>query len=175
MRNLLSIGLLCCLVVPFFGTWSFLSYRKQCVRTEVKSALLSDLSKDKLVAVRIAKGDEDALIWKDDIEFKYQNQMYDVAEVEVLADAIIYWCILDHAETTINNEIANLVQKATGQDPQQNRSKQHLVDFLKTLYHPGSLEVTSLSQTFSIQSMPLYTGRLLSWYTAPPSPPPKLV
>lgn len=97
------------------------------IRKEVAEYLKKGISKDKLTLLKFTYAESKTkLKWEHSREFEYQNQMYDIVEIDYKNDSVYYWCWLDKEETEINNEIkkvAEFVIPVRSKDSNHNKSE----------------------------------------------------
>jgi hypothetical protein len=161
--------------MPAIGVIGWLQHEKMQVRWEVRQKIHAGMDKEDLVLLKFAIEDIGTkLLWEHASEFEYNGQMYDIVETITKPDSIFYRCWADHAETTINQSIASLINKGCKPDPQQREQQKRLLDYLRSLYCEKDAPVCSLSShlTLSPHTPGLLNCSRLNY--PPPSPPPEL-
>ena len=149
------------MVTPFVTTYGYLHFQKMKVREEVKEQLLEEADPAELVLLKFTQEESDAqLRWEHSREFEYNGQMYDIARTETKGDTTYYWCIWDHAETALNNQLDELVAQAFGNNPRTRERQHKLADFYNSLFYsehpplpdrnaPVTLGFLNLSRNYS--------------------------
>lgn len=169
-----------CLIVPFLGTYTWLQYKKHETKEMVKRQILTHVDKKELVTLTFSTAETTTeLHWEHDSEFEYKGQMYDIVETETNGDSISYICWWDLAETALNTQLHEIVEKTFGNDPQNHKNQEKLTDFYKSLYFASNSTHNFLLPILCFQYKksscfylePLY----LSLYHTPLSPPPEIV
>ena len=174
LRKITGILLLACLVVPFVGYYLFLQHKKTQVKKDIRLNLSSFVGNDNLVALSFSKEDIKTLKWKDNHEFEYKGQMYDIVESNIVGETIHYKCFHDTKETSLNKKIEQLIARITGSNPQKNENQERLISFIKIQYLPTK-ELMNVAKTFSINKKFFIYNEFSfnEFYNPPPAPPPK--
>lgn len=173
-HKIIRILLFFCLLAPIAATFTYLQYRRQQVRKEVKHQIIAGIDRAELVLLKFTeKQSQTELEWKHSKEFEYEGQMYDIVEYETLGDTTYYWCWEDVAETTLNKKLDDLTAYALGKNPQDQENQRRLLSFFKSLYFPAgsNLEFPIPGDTNKIN--PSYTEIYQSLCFSPADPPPK--
>ena len=174
MKTSVVIFLIFCLTAPFTGTYIFLGYKKNKIKSEVNELILKEKAKKDLVVLKFTHEESKTrLTWKHAREFEYNGQMYDIVDQKTEGDFIAYTCYKDHKETRLNREKEKLIAKALGQDPVQKKQTERLKNFLKSVFqHEISAWKPFISQSCNIHYAPNIKHYSL-FLESPPSPPPK--
>jgi hypothetical protein len=180
VRKNIAILLFVCLVVPFLGTYTWLQYKKHETKEMVKRQILTQVDKKELVTIKLTHAEaKTELRWEHDSEFEYKGQMYDIVETQTNGDSISYICWWDHAETALNVQLHEIVEKTFGNDPQNNQKQDELKDFYKSLYfapYPTPhFSLPIIYCQYKKQSCFYLEPIYLSLYHTPLSPPPEIV
>ena len=135
VKRLLPIVLLACLMAPLVATFTVHEYRKEQVRREVKWRLIRAGDRGDLTLVRGTLQElAGRLRWVHDREFELNGQMFDVVEKVVSGDSCYYYCWHDHAETSLNRQMKQLLARALASDPVNRGRDSKVRDFFKSLY-----------------------------------------
>lgn len=180
MKKNTAILLCLFLIVPFWGTYTWLQYKKHQVREIVKRQILAHADKKELVTLTFINSETTTLLrWEHDREFEYKGQMYDIIETQTNGDSISYICWWDHAETALNQQLQQIVEITFGTDPQNHQKQDELKDFYKSLYFAPLRVNDLLSPIFCIHALKssfFYRDSIYSsFHHTPLSPPPELV
>lgn len=113
------------------------------------------------------------LNWKEENEFEYKNEMYDVAKIERIGDNVFIYCVRDEMEEQL---IANF-ERVTG----TNSTKDKIASSPRVLLN--SLHLIAIeNEKYSVERISdgiLYPGSYLNNYNSihlkSPTPPPKSV
>ena len=176
LKKAVALFLFICLIVPFTGTFCWLHFQKSLVKKKLKTEIIAHLDQQELVFLKFSKAEKDTrLKWEHAKEFEYQGQMYDIVKSELTGDSVSYWCWPDHEETRLNRNLNKLVAMALGVDPQNKENQQHLMNFIKTLYHADRFQWSALPfpelNLFPCTCTFVYASLCKS----PPVPPPEFV
>lgn len=113
--NLTALLLLLSLLAPTLALYSWLQGKKFVHREEVSEWMEEDLPESELTLLVFSRSEAKSLLrWEHEREFEYRGQMYDLSKSEAKGDSLYYWVWPDHAETALNNALAQLA--AGGQD-----------------------------------------------------------
>ncbi len=158
------------LIAPVIGTFSWL---QAIVRKEVKKQLIAGKDKEELILLKFTEEEaEIKLHWEHPGEFEYNNQMYDIVEIETKGDSISYWCWLDHEETKLNRQLKKLAAQILVNDQQNKENQKRLIHFYKSLY----CSKQSAWHALINQNEPKRDGYTINWLFIsfpPPVPPPR--
>jgi hypothetical protein len=171
-----SLGLLLSLLLPYLGTGGWLQWRRHQLKEAVKVQLLEGLPAAELVHFTFLPDELDQLAWEHEREFVYQDQWFDVVRQETRGDTLHLWCWLDQAETALERQLSQLVDRALGHDEQGQDRRVRLLQFGQTLFcQPPLLPLLrppiSPDQPLFFHQAPVLT-RLPG---PPPYPPPRPV
>lgn len=168
-----GIFLLFCLVAPVVTTSSWLHFQKIRVRREVKIHLQGDVKKEELILFTFSKEETACrLSWKDDGEFEYEGQMFDVEKREIKGDSILLWCWWDRKETSLNKQLKELLDITASKNSNAKESRKRLLTFYLSLYCSPSIALQSTLADNNLESF----SYLFNWKSiphTPPGPPPK--
>ncbi len=174
-KRVVSILLLLLLLAPVAATWCWLQYQKSAVKRELKWKLADGIDRSELVLLKFSRQEaETNLRWEHAREFEYKGEMYDIVETLNSADSVYYWCWWDHEETALNKQLAALVTKSLGDNPEKKEKQQQLLSYLKLHFCvPESSE-----QLHTTEAKPARHSRYILAYDPvellPVYPPPKL-
>lgn len=134
-RTFLGLCLLCCLAAPALLGYGWLQYQKIQVRREVKRQFLAGMQENALLVWTFSAADAQNLLrWEHSREFEYRGQMYDVVKIEARGDSLVYHCWWDRAESNLNQQIKELVQKTLNTNPLHQKNQERLAQFYQSLY-----------------------------------------
>lgn len=180
LKKNIAILLFSCLIVPFLGTYTWLQYQKHQTKEMVKRQILAQVDKKELVTLTFSTAETATeLRWEHDGEFEYKGQMYDIVETQINGDSISYICWWDHAETALNIQLQQIVEKTLGNDTQNHQKQDDLTNFYKSLYFTPLRANDFSSHVFcfhNLKSSFFYRKSIyLPFYNTPLSPPPEIV
>ena len=145
---------------------------KYAIKKEVKWKMIAGIDKEELVLLTFSREEtETKLNWKHSREFEYNGEMYDIVETLEQNDSIAYWCWWDHEETKLNRQLSDLIDQTAGQSQQNKQNKQHLFQFLNSIYFT---EVNDW-EFYDSSGHPSHHSVYLNLYSSlhfPPSTPP---
>lgn len=145
------------------------------VKKQVKKQMIAGLDKSELVLLCFSKHDAQTLLrWEHDKEFEFRGQMFDVVETREQGDFIFYHCWLDHAETHLNKQLAQLVSGLWESHPSKREAQKRLMDFLDLLFCTTQTHwQISATPTHPDRVPTPACGRPPNRSAAPPNPPPE--
>ena len=173
--TILIIIVLLALLAPAAVTYLWFNFQKAMVKHEVKRKMISGISNDDLVLLKLTKEQSITLLrWEHSKEFEYNDQMYDVVKQEQKDDTIYYWCWLDHEETKLNKQLTKLINKSLNSDPQRKEKTERLFSFYRSLFYQfdGYVNYDHPPQKSRINSTGFFQYESRS--IPPPTPPPQL-
>ncbi len=177
MKKLLPLLLVIVMVAPFGGVYFGFRFEKSRISKLVKRQMIKGIDKENLVLLTFHYTEvETRLRWEHSGEFEFEGEMYDVVERSSRNDSVSFWCWCDKAETSLNKKHAILLRQVLGNDPQKPVKQSQLLDYLKTLYHPGLNSGNLFSYAPEFHNLSFYYISLISaGNTQPPGPPPKII
>ncbi|MCB0795822.1 MAG: hypothetical protein KDB88_13900 [Flavobacteriales bacterium] len=110
MKGILATLLLLALGFNLVGYHVLVKVQQMQLRKEVKQRIKIGLSEEELTTIVIATGEEGRLDWKNDHEFIYEGELFDLVRSETIADGtVIHHALPDHQEhDLITRYLANL-------------------------------------------------------------------
>jgi len=81
------------------------------------------------------------LNWKHAKEFEYLGEWYDIVQADTIGDTIHYSLWWDKEETHLNKQLAQLIDDAVSQSPENRDNKKRLSFFLKSLFFQEVIDV----------------------------------
>lgn len=173
-RRLYSWVLLLVLFAPVAVSISWLQVQKTVLKKQVKQQLISRLSDEQLVLIKLSKADAAIqLKWEHSKEFEYKEHMYDIVCSYSEGDTVYYRCFPDEKETQLNRQLEKLVSKATESDTGQRQTNNLLHSFLKSLYFNNSNCNCFLRECTYVNYSIASEGPENILHPQPPVPPPK--
>lgn len=163
-----------CLAAPFAGTFTWLQYKKQLVKKEVKWKMIEGLDKEELVLLRFTAEETQTLLkWKHPGEFEFNGEMYDIVESFFAGDSVFYYCWWDHDETHLNKQLNGLIARAAGQNEQTKDRVNKMYQFFKSLYFDEQHDNQTFLFATNLTISCLYQNNFHSRRFPPPVPPPQ--
>ncbi|MCX6234249.1 MAG: hypothetical protein NT175_05925 [Bacteroidetes bacterium] len=109
MKKILSAILLIAIVYDTCGYYLCFRMMQQEVRKEIRKEIRSRISKEDLTRICIPVNNKTAIRWiKENKEFVYNQDLYDIVSIEVKNDAIVYYCINDIKEKQLIRDFEKL-------------------------------------------------------------------
>jgi len=160
------------MIIPFSGTMLFLHHEKGRAKRHamemMKHAKDSDLKR-----IAIHTSEIQHIKWEQPWEFEHQGIMHDIVSQELIADSIIYHCIIDKKETSINKEIVRFIAGFFNDNPLHDQQLLSFVDFTKHLAPITEIMMSYLPQ---ISIAECFLPDMLPYFpyaTEIPTPPPQ--
>lgn len=118
MKKLLAFILIAIFLYNQMGYFIAFKIKQYEVRREIKARIKSSVPQSELTVIRIESGKENKLQWiKENKEFRYNGNMYDVVRKEMAAGAVIYHCINDVQEKQLFNDLNEHVSNHMNDQP----------------------------------------------------------
>ena len=176
LSRLISIFVLFAFIFPFFGTYALLHHHVRVVRREVKRRASNGFDKEDLTHFEFTSSEaKTALVWQHEDEFEYNGRMYDVVSKEERNGKLHFWCLDDHKESQLKEQLNDIVKSALGTSSPETSSQLHFFRFFCSLYYSGDSQ-TSLNAFASIHNSFAYKAGQFYYSSPPPlTPPPQLV
>ena len=165
---------MCCLIVPFAGTWQFLALRLQWEKKDVTSKISKGILEEQVLWKFTDDEAAKELSWEHSSEFKYKGEMYDIICQERIGDTTWYWCHWDRKETKIRKDMQDVLSYALGHSPQQKKNNERIGDFFKTLFlhHSPRLRTQEIKGIYAMHPE-RNALHVLTYAPSPPFPPPE--
>jgi hypothetical protein len=162
--------------IPFTGTMMYLQHEKGIAK-HVMSEYLQAYAKKDVVDIIIHKDQiHTILAWEHEREFEFAGEMYDVISSQIMGDSIIYQCLHDAKETSINKRILSFIKSYLKDESGSDVSLIVYSDIFKVLHHP----ITSfIGEHILIEMRSVFIGYDLStkpqYFNQPSIPPPRMI
>ncbi len=161
---------------PVATTFVVLHAQKKQIKREVKWRMIAGIDRDELELIKLTREEAaEELEWEHSKEFEYRGEMYDIVETVVKGDSIFYWCWWDHEETRLNKQLGELLTFAYSEDSTNQRNKERLSIFYKSVYFFDSLPIETTVFLNLKQTPPGYNRLFQSHSFSPPVPPPEVL
>lgn len=114
---------------------TYLFWKEVQIESRIAQSLFT-LPTESLFLFAITKKDSARRFhWEHEMEFSYQNQMFDVVRRETRGDSLFLWCYWDEEETALK-DIEHAGFQPNGQDPSDNHTYLLARAFLQALMIP---------------------------------------
>ena len=160
------------MIIPFSGTMLFLHYEKGIAKRHAME-MMNHAKDAKLIRIAVHENEMQHLKWEQPWEFEYKGEMHDIVSQELMADSIIYHCIIDKKETSINKEIVKFIAGFFDDNPLHDQQLISFMDFVKHLAPITEITMTYLPQVCIAECVKLDMTLNLSHSEKPPTPPPQ--
>lgn len=148
--------------------------QKKAIQKQVKKILMKNIPREELVYFRFSRQEcGEKLRWKDDREFQYLGEMYDIVFEETVNDSISYWCWWDKEETVLYKKMKDIVLHSPDHLPGKKQSEKRWLDFQKKLYYSPLLQLTVATEKQAADHVFSYNTNYHSAQFSPSSPPPE--
>jgi len=143
-------------------------------KNSIRNSIEKSFEKEELVLFEFTHQEIKKLDWEHESEFKYQGNMYDVAEREQKADKCFLWCYKDDKEKKLKEKITHFLAFGFNDDVQKNESQKKLSNYFNALYfHINKIELKHFN--YITQSLLTKKYNLLETYLDLFDPPPKSI
>jgi hypothetical protein len=162
--------------IPFTGTIMYLQHEKGIAKSEMSEYLQAYAKKD-VVDIIVHKDQIHTILeWEHDREFELSGEMYDVISSQIMGDSIIYQCLHDAKETSINKRILSFIRSYLKDEAGSDASLIVYSDIFKVLHPPISsivdehtlMEMRSVFIGYDDSTNPQY-------FNQPSIPPPRKI
>lgn len=161
------------LIMPSFLTYVFYRYNTISTREDVAVKIEEGIEENELVYLKFARNEIETLLrWEHSREFEFDNQMYDIVEIEEHGDSVFYWAWWDKAETKLKKDFQDSLTDLF--DLNSNKPNKSSIK-----HHFKNITVFNNSQRFSFYTKELnalfanHSGELMEGYQSPTHHPPK--
>jgi hypothetical protein len=167
MKKWFSILFICTLVFNTFGYFVWYSVSKYNIREEAEKKIREGINEAELSLIVIKTSDLSTIDWtKENKEFRYNGEMYDIVRMEIKGGSVHYYCFKDREEKQL---IAQFIKSETT----KKETDKKLVKFFNFQFYQ---DIEASKNALVIWDM-IYTERVdrpLSRYLDSLSPPPEL-
>ncbi len=118
MKKLFAILLLISFSVQIWGYHLYYKIQQRQVKNEVRSRLRNQEGDENAArfVFNTSLGEDKALDWEEDHEFRYNGTLYDVIEKKSVDGKLYIRCISDERETTLVNSYKGMLKDDFGND-----------------------------------------------------------
>jgi len=112
------------------GYYAILNYERYEIREKVEHEIIKSLKKSELICIIANTENLRKIVWERPTkEFKFEDNLYDVAYLEKVSGIIYYYCLSDKDETKLEDKINKLLENQTKNSPLGSSTKliQHLI------------------------------------------------
>ena len=174
LKKSLSILLIFVFLCNITGYYIVFKINQYQIYKEVKRKIKYSVPDDQLIRICISVNDNNTLKWtKENKEFKYQGEMYDVVRSKKDAGLITYYCIHDFKETRLFANLDKQVKNQMNNDSQRKNANSLFKKLVKNLIFQGtntSILLMIKSCTLCCTEFDHYNSVVLDKI----SPPPKI-
>tara|TARA_R110002012_G_scaffold153906_1_gene314103 strand:+ start:42186 stop:42668 length:483 start_codon:yes stop_codon:yes gene_type:complete len=157
-------------------TYLYLNHQKYQIKREVKWKIIDGLDRSELVLIQLSKSEaKEKLEWEHSKEFEYLGEMYDVVEFAETADSVKYWCWWDHEETSLNQNLAEVVNTLLGNHSDKKEKEGKLITFYQSLFSEKVFQWSALHFNRMSNSSIAYEFIFEDYINSIPSPPPQMI
>lgn len=129
VKTLLSLILFFALLLKLGGYYAILNYERHEIREKVEHKIIKSLKKSELICIIANAENLPKIEWERPAkEFKFEDNLYDVAYVEKVSGIIYYYCLSDKDESKLEAKINTLLENQTKNSPLGGNSK--LIQYL---------------------------------------------
>lgn len=142
-----SIFILAALILPFWVVYTGLKKERYKMRTELRQAILNTMDKSELDILIFPRTDIDNdLDWKNDFQFEFQDQSYEVAHKQVRNNTVVLWCKKEVNDSSSKEKLREvLVLNMAGANDHKEHHF-HLFQWFKTLKTEITIEVPGFAE-----------------------------
>ncbi|GAA4754621.1 hypothetical protein [Flavisolibacter ginsenosidimutans] len=168
MRKFLTILALCCLLFLVGGYHLLYQFRLAEIKSAVKKELINT-RRTELTELVFTTSGLASLDWESKTEFRYQNTMFDVVEIEKKDGKTVCWCLADAKETALVDQYLKTQNSSSEKSPSQS-----LFKLLKAPFLPVTVLKSEIFLQEKLTSFSLYAFSLLATPTQVLTPPPRV-
>ena len=162
--------------IPFTGTIMYLQHEKGMAK-HAMNEYMKKYSESDLKEIIIHKDEIDnKLSWEHEREFELGGEMYDVISSEIKGDSIVYHCIHDAKESSINKRLISLIKNYLNDETHGDVSLIVFSDIFKVLYPPITiLSDLSISMVILSDFFGYEISKIPHYFNQPSTPPPRMI
>lgn len=135
MKKIVPFFFMVLFIVPFYGTYLYLSLQQKVIQEDVQRKLEEGIPVNELVKLTFSKKEIHGLLkWEHEKEFEFKGQMYDVVEVIDVGDSLQYFCWWDKAETATKKNKQKLLHAGINRSDPRNHFPSTFSDYYKSIY-----------------------------------------
>lgn len=158
-------------VMTQLGSYLLLKHKFE---KNAKQNLAASIDKSELVLLKFSLDDAETILhWKEENEFEYNGEMYDVIKRFFIGNEVCYYCWPDKSETELNIKLQSLIRLMLGNHPTGKTGLQLIYDFLITLYFSACEEIQFNSIFIKKNLFNYYTFEEIARSVTPPYLPPE--
>jgi len=165
-------------IFNLMGYWGVFFTIKYQIEDEIKSMIKQNVFNQQLytfkLPIKFHKNATSGITWvKENKEFRYKNQMYDVVKRKFTRDSVYYYCINDKKEEKLFTSLYEFVGKNVCNDVNHNKNFQHTIrKLLNNYFFEDFPDQVYLAYTiFNVHNS---TEHFLSLFSERIFPPPKI-
>jgi hypothetical protein len=176
LKSFFAIFLFICLVLPFLGTYAWLSGRiesaKESASLSIKRAIPQN---DQILWTFSITDARSKLHWEHSREFEYKGEMYDIIRSQIKGDSVWYWCYWDRKEAKLKKQLNILVARMMGPGPYNRNERTQINDFFRSFFfQTTSREHDVICHHLINPDFSQYNFSVSLHELTPPFPPPKV-
>jgi hypothetical protein len=166
--------LVCCLLLPFSGTYIFFHLKEIQIKKDVNTFIHNNIEEKDIITLRFSAEEiRTKLTWKHSREFVFDGHMYDIVDQGREGNSYWYRCYRDHKETRLYKEKEKLIARALGNDPFQKKQNEKIRNLFKTVFQLDDFSRNDVIFNPSIIHYSLFVIHYSLIPPSPPTPPPK--
>jgi hypothetical protein len=175
-KGALSMLFLIIFSFPITGTYFLFKIRQFGIHGAINRLIQQESRDHKLILLKIPLSTEkntDVFERTDEMEFKFEGKMYDVAKMERHGQFNWYWCVLDQDETALEESMETVNSTLLDPDSGQNKNDKALHVFLNTLFF--QITIFDFTPSLAVRGMLAFFWKstFLPLGTKPSTPPPQ--
>jgi len=125
--------ILCTVIFNMAGIFIVFKVEQAYVRREIKHQIKSGIPENVLHSFVYSKKEYEQLDWvRKDIEFRLNNEMFDIVRSEIKDDTVLLYCVNDKEETILFAQLDEMIKNKTEQESNSSQnSSGKLIKFFK--------------------------------------------
>lgn len=113
LKKLITLLMLCLLISHGIIQFTLFKFFQAKYKADAVKIIINGVPSDELDLIKIKISDIQNhtvnFSWKDESEFMYQNQMYDLIKEEIVNDSVLFYCLRDDNESRLYSVLEKLL------------------------------------------------------------------
>jgi hypothetical protein len=135
MKKNIAILLLLLFSFDIIGYFFVFAIQNWAIRNSIKQQIKQEIPLKNLVLITVDEHKKSEIKWKEDGEFRYHGEMYDVVRSKTRGDGtILYYCIADKAETQLFKQLEQYIGNRINNQENSSKGKTYLIKLFTTIF-----------------------------------------
>ena len=174
MKKITVFSLLAIFLFNYVGYYIVFKTTQAEIRKEIKTKIKLGVPENELTVIEFSKKDFQNISWvKENKEFYFKNQLFDIVKKEETLTGILLYCIDDKQEHELFAALDDHINQLISTNPQKsNTPSKKLIDHVVKIYFSTNYSYAH-TITFHLLSFPSVSSNYSSLFPEIKSPPPR--